>query len=99
LARSSRRRTRVIDAYSVKPLDTVTLSEAARETGRLIVAEDHAVDGGLGEAVAAAVGDIAPVRRLGIGELPHSGTGEELLDRYASRAGRSRRTRCGSRPE
>jgi len=75
-------RTRVIDAYSVKPLDTVTLSQAARETGGIVVAEDHAVDGGLGEAVAAAVGGLAPVRRLGIGQLPHSGAGDELLDRY-----------------
>jgi transketolase len=75
-------RTRVIDAYSVKPLDTVTLSAAARETGGMIVVEDHAIDGGLGDAVAAAVGGIAPVHRLGISELPHSGTGEQLLDRY-----------------
>jgi transketolase len=74
--------TRVIDAYSVKPLDTPTLSAAARETGGVIVVEDHAIDGGLGDAVAAAVAGIAPVLRLGIRELPHSGTGDELLDRY-----------------
>jgi transketolase len=75
-------RTRVIDAYSVKPLDLVTLSAAARETGGIVVVEDHACAGGLGEAVAAAVGPITPVLRLGIGQLPHSGTGEQLLDRY-----------------
>jgi transketolase len=75
-------RTRVIDAYSVKPLDTATLSAAARETGAIIVVEDHAIDGGLGDAVAAAVGEIALVRRLGIRELPHSGASEQLLDRY-----------------
>jgi transketolase len=75
-------RTRVIDAYSVKPLDHATLSKAARETAAVIVVEDHAIDGGLGDAVAAAVGPIAPVHRLGITQLPRSGTSEELLDRY-----------------
>lgn len=75
-------RTRVIDAYSVKPVDRATLTTAARETGAIIVVEDHAVDGGLGDAVAAAVGAIAPVDRLAIRELPRSGTGGELLDRY-----------------
>jgi transketolase len=75
-------RTRIIDAYSVKPIDRATLTTAARETGALIVVEDHAVDGGLGDAVAAAVGAIAPVDRLAIRELPRSGKGEELLDHY-----------------
>lgn len=74
--------TRIIDAYSVKPLDRETLSAAARETGAIIVVEDHAIDGGLGDAVAAAVGAIAPVHRLGIRQLPRSGASEELLDRY-----------------
>jgi len=74
--------TRVIDAYSIKPLDTETLLTAARETQAIIVAEDHAIDGGLGDAVAAAVGSNAPVHRLGIGQMPHSGEGEQLLDRY-----------------
>jgi transketolase len=73
-------RIRVIDAYSVKPLDTETLSAAARETGGIIVVEDHAIDGGLGDAVAAAVGSIAPVHRLGVTQLPRSGASEELLE-------------------
>jgi transketolase len=73
---------RVIDAYSVKPLDAGTLSAAARETACLIVVEDHAIDGGLGDAVAATVGGIAPVHRLGIRKLPRSGTSAELLDRF-----------------
>ena len=42
---------RVIDAYSVKPIDTATLQTAARETGTLIVTEDHFAEGGLGDAV------------------------------------------------
>ncbi|QQN64691.1 transketolase [Bradyrhizobium diazoefficiens] len=73
---------RVIDAYSVKPIDTATLSTAGRETGGLIVVEDHAIDGGLGDAVSAAVGSTAPVYRVGIAQLPRSGTKDELLDRY-----------------
>ena len=73
---------RVIDAYSVKPLDGETLRKAAHETGRVVVVEDHALAGGLGEAVAAAIGPAAPVFRLGIAALPHSGTMEQLLDRY-----------------
>jgi transketolase len=71
----------VIDAYSVKPLDAGTLSTAARETECLTVVEDHAVNGGLGDAVAAAVGGIAPVHRPAIQKLPRSGTSAELLDR------------------
>lgn len=77
--------TRVIDAYSVKPVDADTLARAARETRALFVVEDHWVDGGLGDAVAAAVssiGAVAPVYRLGIVDEPRSGTEEELLERY-----------------
>jgi transketolase len=73
---------RVIDAYSVKPLDAETLVTAARDTGQLIVVEDHAIDGGLGDAVAAAVGAAAPVHKLGVTRLPRSGKQEELLDRH-----------------
>jgi transketolase len=79
--------TRIIDAYSIKPLDAETLSAAARETGGIIVVEDHAIDGGLGDAVATAVGSIAPVHRLGITELPRSGASGELLERYGISGG------------
>lgn len=72
---------RLIDAYSVKPIDAATLSAAARDTGQMLVVEDHAIDGGLGDAVSAAVGSTAPVYRLGIAQLPRSGTTNELLDR------------------
>jgi transketolase len=75
-------RVRVIDAYSVKPLDQETLVKAAREAGRLVVVEDHAINGGLGDAVAAAVGGMAPVHRLGIAEMPRSGKKDELLEHY-----------------
>ena len=70
---------RVIDAYSVKPLDVATLTQAAQETGRLLVVEDHVAEGGLGEAVAGAVGHLAPVNRLAITAHPRSGSQAELL--------------------
>jgi transketolase len=73
---------RVIDAYSVKPLDTKTLAEAARDTRGIVTVEDHWIDGGLGDAVAAALTGLAPVHRLAITEQPHSGKTEELLDRH-----------------
>ncbi|MFY9976074.1 MAG: transketolase C-terminal domain-containing protein, partial [Chromatiaceae bacterium] len=74
--------TRVIDAYSIKPLDVETLQRAARETGTLLVIEDHNRDGGLGEAVAAQVGRLARVFRLGVSGEPHSATPEQLLERH-----------------
>ena len=74
--------TRVIDAYSIKPIDGETLRKAAGETGTIVAVEDHSIDGGLGDAVTAAVGGVAPVHRLGIATLPRSGKPEELLDRH-----------------
>lgn len=71
---------RVIDAYSVKPIDRDTLEQAARETGGILVVEDHWAEGGLGEAVAAAVGSIAPFHHLAVRRAPRSGKPEELLD-------------------
>lgn len=71
---------RVIDAYSVKPLDVETLAQAARETQAVISVEDHWIEGGLGDAVAVEISNLAPVIRLGIHKEPHSGTREQLLD-------------------
>jgi transketolase len=76
---------RVIDLYSVKPVDTDTLTAAAAATGgRLVIAEDHHPEGGLGSAVVDALtgvgrADLA-VRHLAVTELPGSGTSEELLN-------------------
>jgi transketolase len=64
----------------VKPLDAPAICKAATETGSVVVAEDHALAGGLGEAVAAAVGNLASVLRLGVTRLPRSGTKDQLLD-------------------
>jgi transketolase len=73
---------RVIDAYSVKPIDATTLRKAARETGRLLTVEDHYPEGGLGDAVLdalAAGGSLAVVRKLAVRELPGSATPAEQL--------------------
>ena len=75
---------RVIDLYSVQPVDAAALIRCARATkGRLITVEDHYAAGGIGDAVAEAV---APegftVRRLAVSEIPRSGAPAELLDRY-----------------
>ncbi|MFG3018933.1 transketolase [Streptomyces sp. NPDC048254] len=57
-------RIRVVDLYSVKPVDQVTLRRAAEETGCLVTVEDHHEEGGLGDAVAEAFADGRPVPRL-----------------------------------
>ncbi len=75
-------RARVIDAYSVEPLDVETLQRAARETEGLLVIEDHNRRGGLGEAVAAQVGRLGRVFHLGVTGEPHSGTPQELMERH-----------------
>jgi len=76
---------RLIDVYSVKPIDAAALAEAVRATGgRLVVVEDHWPEGGLGEAVlgALATQETPPlkVRHLAVREMPTSGTPEELLE-------------------
>jgi transketolase len=74
---------RVVDIFSVKPVDAAALRTAARETGGLILTvEDHS-HGGIGDAVAAAVSqDGIRVRQLLVDELPRSGKPEELLKAY-----------------
>jgi transketolase len=75
---------RVIDLYSVQPVDQAALIAAGKATGgRLITVEDHYAAGGIGDAVAAAVaGAGLTVRRLAVREIPRSGKPEELVERY-----------------
>jgi transketolase len=75
---------RVIDAYSVQPIDRDALVAAGRATGgRLITVEDHYAHGGLGDAVSEAVSDHGfRVQRLAVREIPRSGEPNELMDRY-----------------
>ena len=81
---------RVIDAYSVQPVDRRTLVEAARRTGgRLLTVEDHYAAGGLGDAVSDALADDGvAVERLAVREVPRSGRPDELLERFGISAAR-----------
>lgn len=73
-------RVRVIDLYSIKPLDTATLHLAARETKGMIVVEDHNQAGGIAEAIRSELEDTdIAIRSLSVQEIPRSGTPEELL--------------------
>ena len=75
---------RVIDAYSVKPIDAETLRTALGETGTVVVVEDHWIEGGLGDAVLealAAGGELSGrVIKLAVTGLPGSGTADELRE-------------------
>lgn len=82
---------RVIDLYSVKPLDIETLKKAAKETKNIIIVEDHFEEGGIYEAVAGALASLKSshsassgqashqVESLAVRKMPHSGKPEELL--------------------
>ena len=88
---------RVIDAYSVKPIDRQTLAEAARATGgRIVTVEDHWAQGGLGDAVleafsgsdtAPAGGGLPRVTKLAVKSMPGSGKPEELMEAAGITAG------------
>ncbi len=74
---------RVIDLYSVQPIDAASLIEAGKQTGRLITVEDHYFSGGLGDAVAHAVAAAGlTVQRLAVAEIPRSGKPDELIDKF-----------------
>ncbi|MBS1992123.1 MAG: transketolase [Cyanobacteria bacterium SZAS LIN-3] len=93
---------RVIDLYSVKPIDVKTLQTAARETEALIVVEDHWVEGGLGDAVLDAFAvkgppprggklplvDVLPkVIKIAVRSMPGSGEPQELMEHAGISAG------------
>jgi transketolase len=73
---------RVIDLYSVQPLDASTLRQCASEThGHVITVEDHYAAGGIGDAVAGALASSGvTVKRLAVSDIPRSGTPDQLLD-------------------
>jgi len=75
---------RVIDLYSIAPIDRATLVECGRATqGRLLTVEDHYAHGGLGDAVLGAVSSEGfRVHKIAVREIPHSGKPDELVDRY-----------------
>lgn len=73
----------VVDLYCIKPLNKEKLIQFVREHGnRVIVVEDHYPEGGIGDAVSAALAETGiVVKRLAVSHIPHSGTKEELLSR------------------
>jgi transketolase len=73
---------RVVDCYSVKPIDAEGLRDAAAGTGALVTVEDHWPEGGLGEAVLSALADLdekPAIARLAVAGMPGSGKPAELL--------------------
>lgn len=78
---------RIIDAYSVQPVDKAGLaSEVGKSGNKVVVVEDHFPDGGLGDAVAMALSGKAEIIHLAVRELPRSGEPDELLDKYGINA-------------
>ena len=75
---------RIVDLYSVAPLDRLTLLESARATkNRMLTVEDHYEHGGLGDAVLGAVGsEGVRVQKMAVREIPHSGKPDELVDHF-----------------
>lgn len=72
---------RIIDLYSIKPIDCATLERAAEETSCLIVVEDHRPEGGIAEAVRTCLSESkTPVYSLSVSKMPKSGKPEELMD-------------------
>ncbi len=73
---------RLIDLYSVKPIDAETLEVAARDTGTIVTVEDHWAEGGIGDAVLAALGGLASpprVVKISVQGMPGSGKPADLL--------------------
>lgn len=78
---------RVIDLYSIKPLDVITLQKAANETEIIITVEDHHPEGGLGDAVLSALaGESCKFCQLAVSGLPRSGPSEQLLNAFGINA-------------
>ena len=76
---------RVINIHTIKPLDKEIILKAAKETGRIVTAEEHSIIGGLGSAVAEAVceGCPVPVHRIGVNDtFGHSGPAVDLLKQF-----------------
>lgn len=76
---------RVIDMHTIKPLDQEIILKAARETGKIVTAEEHGIYGGLGSAVAEVIVKDYPVKMAFVGQLDtfgESGKPEELKVKY-----------------
>ena len=90
---------RVIDLYSVKPVDEETLRQAAADTGAIVTVEDHWPEGGLGDAVLAALAEVEGVRVRKLAVTEHAGLRQagRAAARVRHRRRRDRRRRPGAR--
>ena len=80
---------RVIDMHTIKPLDEEIIIKAAKETGKIITAEEHSIIGGLGAAVCEVTAENYPCKVLRVGQLDtygESGKPEELKEKYGMNA-------------
>lgn len=80
---------RVIDIHTIKPIDEEIIVKAARETGKIVTAEEHSIIGGLGSAVAEVVVKRQPVKMAFVGQkdvFGESGKPEELKKKYGMTA-------------
>ena len=80
---------RVVNVHTIKPLDVETLVKCARETGAIVTAEDHQINGGLGSAVAEALVQAcpAPVEMVAVRDsFGQTGTPDQLLQHYHLKA-------------
>ena len=80
---------RVVDMLTWKPLDEELVLKCAKECGKIITCEEHSILGGLGEAVAAVLGEQCPIpmRRVGVKDVfGHSGPAWELLEQFGVRS-------------
>lgn len=76
---------RVLDMHTIKPLDTAAVMLAAQDTGAIVTAEEHLLDGGLGATVARLVAERQPTPMAFVAlhnTYAESGKGEELLEKY-----------------
>jgi transketolase len=86
--KESGKNVRIVDLFTVKPIDWQTIVDAAKQThNRVITVEDHYAEGGIGEAVASALLTHAPnvsfnVKKLCVKSIPMSGQPDELLERF-----------------
>ena len=78
---------KIIDAYSVQPIDKSGITREVEKSGKkVVVVEDHFSNGGLGDAVAMALSGKTEILHLAVEDLPHSGEPDELLDKYGINA-------------
>jgi transketolase len=74
----------VVNIHTLQPLDIATISELAKQSGRVLTVEDHGITGGLGSAICEALAETTPVlvRRIGLRDFGESGSAEDLYAQY-----------------